>query len=705
MFENRSFDFFSKNNLIFIFIIAVSLNIGVNFFFHNTMLRYLSGFVIYPFFIWFLDHPIKYNRKKSFWLIPIFFVIIVTLFNSYTAWNVWSSFFDYRSFWTILFSLIGTDNATFIGVLLILISTLGIIIDLCVIYLSIRLWRFVIPHIEIALNSVQKKEKITNKSKSIIIIFLVLVPLFYIEVSQPIIEVREGTNDILLAYEKLKTFIGQGSLDIDNLLSGSTEIIELSTALRDAGVHLESAHSHYKLLNHPFYSLLLSILGYEDEISTILSLIESFSILVKTDLPIFIPQISELLLFLFGLTEEIQFRGEFWKVPDDYNESSAFFERLQGLDSFLFPTNLSSIQIKLRIKAINDLFSKSKFNSQDQIKIITNFLNDLSIRIPQMLQLSQSSISLLNATFNAMVVTDALAHDKFLLAKDRSDLTTIQINIANDQLRSMITNDLWEPIQIMVETMQDINFINNKLNIMTNSTKNMFLTINETIGLLNNLSNPDLPINGSLAYNVINNKTFLRLNSTSVIINESINYLQSALERSTSVIRFPFKEILSLFNDFFNGYAGAIPVYRDLYQSAINTFTIYNKIGMLIQNINNSFTAYNLNSTDSLNILYRDSILTQLTDMDLFLVDMNVTLVNAETFGAIRTNKTNWLSIVNGNNSFTTIINYLFDQFILIPFDLTQLDYANLFTTLSAINTDLSNLAINDIYIGLAPEN
>ncbi|KKK76263.1 hypothetical protein LCGC14_2865440, partial [marine sediment metagenome] len=106
----------------------------------------------------------------------------------------------------------------------------------------------------------------------------------------------------------------------------------------------------------------------------------------------------------------------------------------------------------------------------------------------------------LNATFNAMVVTDALAHDKFLLAKDRSDLTTIQINIANDQLRSMITNDLWEPIQIMVETMQDINFINNKLNIMTNSTKNMFLTINETIGLLNNLSNPDLPIIGSLAY-------------------------------------------------------------------------------------------------------------------------------------------------------------------------------------------------------------
>ena len=71
---------------------------------------------------------------------------------------------------------------------------------------------------------------------------------------------------ILLAYEELELFIGQGSLDIDTLLSGSTKIIELNTALQDAGLHLESAHSHFKQLNHPFYSLILPLLGYEKEV-------------------------------------------------------------------------------------------------------------------------------------------------------------------------------------------------------------------------------------------------------------------------------------------------------------------------------------------------------------------------------------------------------------------------------------------------------
>lgn len=552
-----------------------------------------------------------------------------------------------------------------------------------------------------------KIKKIKLKTTFLLFILLFALPMTYLSSLNAIEETSEGVRLILEGIKEISKITGPNGLNANQFLSNPAEQFKIENSLFSATQFFEKARENLNALNYiGFYPILL-LTGLNDDIPYIYQLLENLSQLTGISFPDLIKDISNYLEHLTLLITGVIDRGIWWELSDEYNAKTNFFDKFNY--NLIDEINQSSLLFKKLVLKIEESLSRTFLDANNNVQTLLTTLNNFKDQIIQIFELSRVGFPLLNATFASVAVTDQLAHDNFVTARQLTDESEQYVLLAQSMLASLQENDnLFNTVNDLSLIMKQLNKINQEFINMTNSAEEMFLNINKSISLLERTSyNAFIPSQTEIQdLNIVINQSNFML---SQIINRSVDFIDINLNQDYSAIIFPFRDIFRHFEWFFDGYFSAVIGYNNFWLTSNSTISLFREM----KNLKDIFS-FELNLTRQLGVIPAGFVLFPLYELignfDTQIKQTSILLAQSVTDGAINTNKTNWSFLLGYNKSvklnsgFQQIINemenFLDRSSLFLPNNVTG--YYNELDNLELLlEGQLNSLTGSEIYLGI----
>ena len=361
---------------------------------------------------------------------------------------------------------------------------------------------------------------LTTKLKTtILLVLIVLAPIAYTDSMETI---HETNNGIYYLTSGLNLIIGyfEKNSGFSGFFSKSNELLNVKNIIYFAGKDFQLSRLEFNSLNSPLYAPFLMLLGMKDQTNVSLAILSKLSEFVSVTLLNLVTSIEEYNSYMYQLTQEILRRAYWWVLEENnitYNPKRDFYDKFNNQNNI----NLNNSITEFNLGYI-DLQSLVNISFLKGISTINNFfkqMNKLSLILNQVLYLTKLAPPLLNATFMSVEVTNALAFDQFITARNLTNQAQIYLNQSQEILSNYSFDPSLSPGVAEIGTiMNEFNYINHEFYNMTFGTENMFLNISRSISDLNSTSFSSYKVQDQTQ---MNND-----------INSSINYVRQVVLRN-----------------------------------------------------------------------------------------------------------------------------------------------------------------------------
>ncbi|MHA2363012.1 MAG: hypothetical protein ACXAC7_03575 [Candidatus Hodarchaeales archaeon] len=718
--------FVFKGSLTAIFFILFVVELIISAVIRNLFFNWIIGWanlILMVTAVYFYHEEFK---KTTFYLIGLFFAFIHFISSIPWILGQWMQIFIVPGLITSLGEYFKFD----LIMIAYLIMLIAILIDITLLILFIWCLKLFYNKsflLNISFNQIQnlmnlidnnKLKKMFKSKKNVIegfvlLILIIIIPFSYLATLNAFENTSDGITYLLDGITELNQISNSGSIDSNQLLSNTSERIEMENTLFQASRYFINSRNKLESLNFLGFYPIFFLAGISDDIPYILELLDHLTELTGITIPDLMDSISDYLEHMDALTNEIINRGIWWELPEDYNSKGYFFDKLDN--SLIDDINQS-------IKAYSDLvsniemsFSQTFLSQNSNIHSMFDLLSTINSQLFQILEISQVGFLVLNATFASVEVTNALAFDQFITARNLTDRANKYVLQAQTTLNELLTQeDLLDTVNDLIFIMNQFTELNHEFANMTSSTEHWFFDINKTIEVLNLMTyNGTAP--SEMVLLDINNK----IDQSTIIVRDivihSLEFIQDFLEHEKSdpsVIQFPFRDIFYHFEWFFTGYLNATSNYRDLWIASNNTISLFSDLKELKQNFTDT-----LNYTRSLgqyglipHIFQLEPLYNQIAEIKNKITATYYLLNNAPSDGAIKTNETLWRELIGFRSSeqqisFFKIVNDI-EGFLDNRTNFTNPIefYQNLSIFEATLNMNLNNLTGNGIYLGISQE-
>ena len=448
---------------------------------------------------------------------------------------------------------------------------------------------------------------------------------------------------------------------LTGIFSNSTELLKVKNILYFSAKNLKLSELELKSLNSPLYFPFMYLLNLKSQTQLTLSILNKFSEFVGGTLLNLVGSIEDYMNLMYQLTREILRRAYWWELEKNnitYNPRTDFYNKFNS--KTVTDLNQSVLQFNNNFIDLENLIDKSYLKNNNMINVFYSQMDKLKLVLHQVVYLSKLAPPLLNATFTSVEVTNALAFDQFVTAKNLTALSQKYLNQSQEILNSYSFDPtLSSSISDIGIVMDEINDINHEFLNMTYGTQNMFLNLSKSIQTLNetyyssnivqiNLTNINLGINISINY-------------VSQVVQRNIDKLNSYLNRKGSSLRFPFTDILAHFLWFYNGYDSAVDGYRSLWETSNETIGLFSTI----ENLQNSTLNF-LNTTTILPFVDKQPyqlLSEKILNVNKTLGEIGNLFNESVTDGAIKINTTLWENLLGFNKSLRSFQNTGFNEY------------------------------------------
>ncbi len=546
----------------------------------------------------------------------------------------------------------------------------------------------------------------------IFVLFLVLIitPIAYSESMQTIHDTNDGLYYLTNALNTITIYFNKHP-DFNGLFNGSNQLLSIVNVLFFAGKDLNLANLEFNSLNSPLYAPIKLLLGIQSETNVSLVILQKLSHFVGSTLLNLATSIENYLAYMHQVTQEILRRAYWWVLEADnitYNPKSDFYDKLNSPDALILINNIN--QFKIDFLYLKNLITSSYLKN---LSIFNSFFSQMNKLIPilnQVIYLTNLAPPLLNATFSSIEVTNALAFDQFVTAKNLTDLAQKYMDQSQEILANYSFDASLSPAISEIGTvMEEFNYINHEFINMTYGTKNMFLNMSISIQDLNasSYSNNYFENNRTM----INQNIQSSINYVQGVVSTNILKLHEFLTRKSTSLSFPFSSILGQFLWFYNGYNGAIRGYRSLWNTSEDTMQMFGKIKNQQNQTLNFIEKFNTTNPALDNGSY-DNLLTNYTVLLSQLQSIGFEFNNSVTNGAIKTNTTIWGNLLGYSKSLNKFqdsgfYHYItnFTAFWINSRNLNNQTFTKNFNDFKTYSENfLNSLSASDIFISLSEE-
>lgn len=556
------------------------------------------------------------------------------------------------------------------------------------------------------------QSKLSKKIQIIAIISIIcLTPVAYSDTIQTFQRTNDGIYALVDAVNILIGFFQQYN-GLNGVFSSPNGLLQLKNTLYFSSKDFKIAELQLESLQSPVYAPLLLLFNGKSQTNTTLTLLNELSQFTGSTMLNLVASIENYLSLMFQLTKEILRRAYWWNLEKDnitYNPRRDFYDKFNS--KTIQDLNISVNQFKISYTSLKTTINSSFLGGTSIINKLYSQLNNLEGILNQVVYLSRVAPPLLNATFTSVVVTNALAFDQFITAKNLTTLSQKYLTESQTLLSNYsFDSALSEPIAEVGKIMSEFNWINHQFFYMTYGTQNMFLNLSKSIEILNGTSYKNNMNNSSLGS--INSNINTSLTYVSQIVQKNIQQITGYVnDPSASPLGFPFHDILAHFLWFYNGYSGAVDGYRNLWLTSSDTINLFHQSSEL-QNITLD-TIESFNNTPAYYIIPYNAILTNYTKFQLAIKRIGQEFNDSVPNGAIKTNITLWENLLGYNRSLNqfqdTGFNKYAEDFMSFYNNTINLfdnsTFSTLFSTYKSSSTNfLNNLTAEGIFLSMSEQ-
>jgi hypothetical protein len=547
----------------------------------------------------------------------------------------------------------------------------------------------------------------------LVLIFVTFTPLTYNYSMSTFQETSDGIYYLTDAISLLLNNFQNSDSLLDN--KDSNNLLNIKNAIYFSSKSFKLSASKFESLQSPLYFPILKLLGINDQPSMLVTTLNRLSSFTGTSTLDLISSIEDYLTFMYQLSKEIVRRARWWDLEQNnitYNPKIDFYDKFEYKVSIRVQENV--------IKFKNDFFDIKNLINASFLKnysFITNFysqIDKLNLILDQVVYITKLAPSLLNATFKSVEITNALAFDQFVTAKKLNVLSQYYLEQTQKHLENATNfdNSLSSTISDINKILIEFNDLNYEFVNMTDSSELHFVSLGNIVSSLNNIS--------SISQGKLFNKTgdyndfLVKNHRVQEIVDRNIDKLKNYIEKSSSLVRFPFKDILNHFLWFYEGYQGAIIGYRNLFLSAKGTIDVF----IALENFNNSFISYIQNernnlSVPTLNKTIYNSYYNEYNETIYLVSETSKNFNQSVVNGAIKVNISLWENLLGYNRSFdskkdTGFLEFLKNFYIFWRDFHEEIDFTKYFNAFDTYfvryHQELLNLVGTGIFLSLSEE-
>ena len=478
-----------------------------------------------------------------------------------------------------------------------------------------------------------------------------ITPIAYTQSMETIQQTNDGLFYLTKAIDILNKFFKNKSV-LQDIISSGNDFLGLKNTLYFSGKNLQLAKDNFESLNSPLYLPLFLLLGLNHKKDQVLNIIGHLSSFLKGTMLDLVASIQDYLGLMNQLTNEILRRAYWWELEANnitYNPKLDFYNKFNNKITINLQTSVS--------KFIDDFFNlgfeinNSLLKDSSTAEVFFSQMNSISKILDQVVYLTKVAPPLLNATFFSVEVTNALAFDQFVTARNLTSLSQNYIHQSQQLLDNYsFDSSLSEAIADIGTVMNQFNQINNEFVSMTAGTENMFLSLSSSMQELNktSFSNNNYYKNITLVNNIIK----ANITNVKAIVEKNIQIITQDINIKGNYIGFPFKSILEHFLWFYNGYNSAIDGYSSLWQATSETFNLYSTISNQQNTTSlllNPYKKYLI--LPDLNISEFHQLYNNYTAIDQQVINTGIILNQSVTNGALKINTSIWDTALGYNST------------------------------------------------------
>ena len=657
-----------------VFLLILEGILEVNF---NSIVIFIIDFYINFIFIGAFYYYYRKNNK-SYQIVFIFFLFkyIHIMFKIPWSLNLFASLFDYNSFLLSIDSFIHLN----LSVLNFFFSFLSGFVDLFLLICAYRLILLLTASTNIKfliqrevfqsfkLNILAIKQsfvtgKFSQKIKIVLFGFIIIItPLIYSNTVQSVNESNQGIYYLSEAVTRLYNYF-QNNSDVSGIISNANNLLPIKNDLYFAGKYFEESSFHLESLNSPIYWPIEYLFGLKDTTDKIPGLIHQIGEFVGETMLNLVASIEDYLTFMDQLTKEILRRAYWWELDlATYNPQIDFYSRFDSKIPLNLDTNVANF--KTGFSNLDGAFIQIGLNQNAFFIKFNNQMNKFSLILDQVVFLAKLAPPLLNATFTSVEVMNALAFDQFVSAKSLTTLSQRYLDNSQNLLNNNSFDITLSPIIANIDKiMREFNDINHEFVNMTASAQNMFIALSKSVILLNNTTynNKMYDINQTKINNDIDDTNYI----VKQIVERNIQKLTTYINSTDNLLNFPFRDILSQFLWFYQGYYGAVNGYKNLWLTTSGTMDLFSELAVQQQATNQFIESY-LNKSQSpiIDIQNYNTLLDNYTSIQINQQYIGTLLNGSVTNGAIKTNLSLFENLLGYNKTYNIELNSGMNEFL-----------------------------------------